>query len=92
MGVWDSRKRISLTVKRKITQILRNTSHNRYVSRNRIRVNNEDINLENRVKYLRNIYDDKKFDSMVYKNNNFSYDFTRFFFNEYHRSDTIHIK
>jgi hypothetical protein len=56
-------------IKNAITQILRNTSHNRYISRNRFRVNNEDVNLENRVKYLRNIYDDKKFASMIHKNN-----------------------
>lgn len=52
-----------------ITDILRNTLHLHYVSRNRFQVQNEDVNLKVRVRYLRNLYDDKKFASMVHKNN-----------------------
>lgn len=59
----------SKTIKNGFTHVLRNLSHNQYITRTRFQVNNEDVNLENRVKYLRNIYDDKKFASMIHKNN-----------------------
>lgn len=56
-------------IKNRFTLILQNTTHLQYVTRYEFGVNNNDVNLESRIKYIRNIYDDKKFASMIHRNN-----------------------
>jgi len=52
-----------------ILKIIRNTVHLHEVCGPRFRVNNEDVNQDARVKFITKEYNDKKFASIIHKNN-----------------------
>ena len=56
-------------IKNAIPKYIRNTIHLHEVNGPRFRQANEDVNTEARVKYITKVYDEKKFASMVHKNN-----------------------
>jgi hypothetical protein len=56
-------------IKKDILQIIRNTVHLQQVDAQRFRTVNEDINQDARVKYITKEYTDKKFASIIHKNN-----------------------
>ena len=58
-----------LVNKEGILNIIRNTVHLHEVCGPRFRVNNEDVNQDARVKFITKEYDDKKFASIIHKNN-----------------------
>jgi hypothetical protein len=55
--------------KEKILKIIRNTVHLHDVCGPQFRTTNVDVNQDARVKYITNEYDDKKFASIIHKNN-----------------------
>jgi len=58
-----------LNAKDDILRIIRNTVHLHEVCGPRFRSNNEDINQDARIKFITKKYDDKKFTSIIHKNN-----------------------
>jgi hypothetical protein len=56
-------------IKDDVLKIIRNTVHLHEVCGPRFRANNEDLNQAARVKFIMNEYDDKKFASIIHKNN-----------------------
>ena len=60
---------IPIDDKNDILNIIRNTVHLQLVCGPRFRPQNEDANLDARIKYITKEYDDKKFASIIHKNN-----------------------
>jgi len=60
---------IPIDYKNDILNIIRNTIHLHDICGPRFRPANEDANLDARIKYITKEYDDKKFASIIHKNN-----------------------
>ena len=62
-------KLLNVDIKSAIPKYIRNTIHLQEVNGPRFRQPNEDLNISARVKYITKEYDEKKFASIVHKNN-----------------------